>query len=118
LLTTRVYYPTRLAGNFLNVRLTGVKSNRSAIGARICLEAGGKKQYREVNVGSSFGCLPLEQHFGLGDLPKVDALEIRGPSGLRQRIEDPPINDSIRITEGSAEWVRVYAPRFTPSAEQ
>ena len=31
LLTIRVFYPTRLAGNYLNVRLTGVKSNRSAI---------------------------------------------------------------------------------------
>jgi tetratricopeptide (TPR) repeat protein len=108
LLTIRVYYPTRLAGNYLNVRLTGVKSNRSAIGARICLEAGDKKQYREVGGGSGFGCLPLEQHFGLGRLTKVDALEIRWPSGLRQRIEDPPINDSIRIAEGQAAWTRVY----------
>ena len=113
-----MFYPTRLAGNYLNVRLTGVKSNRSAIGARVCLEAGGKKQYREVGGGSNFGCLPLEQHFGLASLTKVDALEIRWPSGLRQRVEDPPINDTIRITEGQAAWVKVYNRESAKSASE
>jgi hypothetical protein len=108
LLTTRVFYPKRLPGNFLNVRLAATKSNRSAIGARVCLEAGGRKQYREVGGGSNFGCLPLEQHFGLAKMEKVDVLDIRWPSGLRQRIENPPVNDTIRITEGSAGWEQVY----------
>ncbi len=108
LLTTSVFYPKRLAGNYLNVRLTGVKSNRDGIGARICLEAGGRPQYREVGGGSNFGCLPCEQHFGLASLETVDALEIRWPSGLVQRIEDLPVNTSIRITEGQNRWTPVY----------
>jgi len=40
---------------------------------------------------------------------KVDALEIRWPSGSTQRIENPPLNDSIRIVEGKDGWERVYA---------
>ena len=108
LLTTSVFYPKRLAGNYLNVRLTGVKSNRDAIGARICLEAGGRRQYREVGGGTNFGCLPCEQHFGLAAIEAVDALEIRWPSGLVQRLEGLPINDSIRITEGEDRWSPVY----------
>jgi hypothetical protein len=104
LLTASVYCPKRLPGNYLNVRLIGTRSNRDAIGARVALEAGGRRQYREVSGGSSFGCLPFEQHFGLGDLTAVDALEIRWPSGLRQRLDDLP----IRITEGQDAWADVY----------
>jgi tetratricopeptide (TPR) repeat protein len=111
LLTSGVYYPTKLPGNYLNVRLKGTTSNRDAIGARVCLEAGGAKQYREVNGGTNFGCLPFEQHFGLAKIDKVDALEIRWPSGLRQRWENPPINDTIRVTEGQDGWETVYPKR-------
>jgi tetratricopeptide (TPR) repeat protein len=118
LLTTHVFYPKRLPGNYLNVRLTGVRSNRSAIGARLCLEAGGRKQYREINGGSNFGCLPLEQHFGLAEIERVDSLEIRWPSGLVQRFTDLPVNDTIRFTEGEAAWKKVYevAKRPSPAA--
>ena len=63
---------------------------------------------REVGGGTNFGCLPLEQHFGLGTLTQVDAIEVRWPSGLRQRFENPPINSSIRVTEGQAEWEETY----------
>jgi hypothetical protein len=90
------------------VRLAGVKSNRSAIGAKISLEAGGRRQYREVSGGSSFGCLPFEQHFGLADLTKVDALQIRWPSGLVQRFNDLPANDTLSFTEGEGTWQRPY----------
>src|SRR5262249_42005230 len=99
LLTMRVFYPKRLAGNYLNVRCVGVRSNRSAIGARLRLDAGGRVQYREVSGGSNFGCLPFEQHFGLADIEAVDSLEIRWPSGLRQRFENLPVNTSIQFTE-------------------
>ncbi len=108
LLTTHVFCPKRLPGNYLNVRLTGVKSNRSAIGARICLEAGGRRQYRELSGGTNFGCLPMEQHFGLAAATKVDAIQIRWPSGLVQRFSALPINDTIRFTEGHSGWDRPY----------
>jgi tetratricopeptide (TPR) repeat protein len=108
IMTTRVFYPKRLPGNYLNVRLVGVKSNRSAIGARICLEAGSKKQYRDVSGGSSFGCLPFEQHFGLADIKKVDALQIRWPSGLVQQFNELPANDTLSFTEGEGTWQRPY----------
>jgi len=109
LLTTSVYCPTSLPGNYLNVRLIGVKSNRSAIGARVSIEAGGKKQFREVSGGTNFGCLPLEQHFGLANIVKVDALEIRWPSGSRQRFEGLPVNKTLEFTEGQSAWGDVYA---------
>jgi hypothetical protein len=108
LLTTSVYCPKTLPGNYLNVRLAGVKSNRSAIGARISLEAGGRLQYREVSGGSNFGCLPFEQHFGLGMIGTIDAVEIRWPSGLKQRFAGLPVNTTCEITEGLNTWRDVY----------
>jgi hypothetical protein len=109
LLMTSVHCPKELPGNYLNVRLTGVKSNRDGNGARITLRAGDLRQMREVTHGASFGCLPLEQHFGLGQAKQIDALEIRWPSGLVQPVENPPVNDTIRVVEGETGWSRVYA---------
>ncbi len=109
LLAMNIYYPTTLPGNYLNVRFVGVESNRSAIGTRVTLEAGGKKQTREVTGGSNFGCLPFEQHFGLAKIDKVDAMEVRWPSGLRQRFEGLPINSTLEFVEGQTTWKDVYA---------
>jgi len=108
LLTVSVFRPTTLPGNYLNVRLVGTRSNRNAVGARLKLEAGGRSQHRLVSGGSGFGCLPYEQHFGLGSLTQVDVLEISWPSGLRQRFVNLPFNDTIRITEGKDGWEPVY----------
>jgi hypothetical protein len=66
LLTVSVFQPETLPGNYLNVRLRGVRANRDAVGARLKLTAGGREQHLVNNGGSQFGCLPLEQHFGLG----------------------------------------------------
>ncbi len=101
--TNAVYRPAVLPGNYLNVRLTGTASNRDAIGARVALEAGGRRQHRLVSGGSFFGCLPLEQHFGLGDLETVDSLAVRWPSGLLQTFDRPPANATIRVVEGEDE---------------
>jgi hypothetical protein len=116
LLQTAVHCPKELPGNYLNVRLAGVRSNRDGNGSRITLFQGKNKQIREVTNGSSFGCLPLEQHFGLGAAAQVDALEIRWPSGLVQKIANPPANETIRVTEGKAEWELVYASRKLAAA--
>ena len=108
LLTSSLYRPKERGGNYLNVRLKGTKSNRDAIGARLTLIGPDARQTREVGGGTNFGCLPCEQHFGLGEQTKVDALEIRWPSGFRQRVENPPVNDTILVTEGRPDWEGVY----------
>ncbi|HXJ43963.1 MAG TPA: CRTAC1 family protein, partial [Bryobacteraceae bacterium] len=108
LLTTNVFCPTTLPGNYLNVRLVGVKSNRSAIGARLTLRAGGKLQMRELYGGTNFGCLPLEQHFGLGTLESIDSVDVRWPSGLVQRFENLPANKTVEFVEGQDGWDDVY----------
>jgi len=95
-----VYRPIVRLGNYLNVRLVGTKSNRDAIGARLRITAGGRTQHHLVSGGSGFGCLPFEQHIGVGAATTIEALEIDWPSRTRQRIASPPINATIRNTEG------------------
>ncbi|HWF10675.1 MAG TPA: CRTAC1 family protein [Bryobacteraceae bacterium] len=111
LLTTSVYYANKLAGNYLNVRLVGVRSNRSAIGARIAVQSDGRRQYREVSGGTNFGCLPLEQHFGFGSAKCIDVVEVRWPSGLVERFEGLAINHTYEFTEGRRGHRDVYAKR-------
>jgi tetratricopeptide (TPR) repeat protein len=111
LLTANVYCPKKLVGNYLNVRLVGTKSNRSAIGARVSLEAGGRRQMRQVSGGSNAGCLPFEQHFGLAETAAIDSLEIRWPSGLKQIFQGLPINKTLQFTEGLETWKDVYAKK-------
>jgi hypothetical protein len=62
--------------HWLKLKLIGVQSNRSAIGARIRIEiteAGQKRSiYRHVNSGGSFGANPLRQEIGLGKAKTID----------------------------------------------
>jgi enediyne biosynthesis protein E4 len=74
--------------HFVTLKLIGVKSNRDAMGARVTLKAGGLTQMREVAGGGSYlSQSDLRAHFGLGDATKVDAIEVRWPSGLRQSFQ-------------------------------
>ncbi len=116
LLTVGAFRPKTRLGHYLNVRLVGTRSNRSAIGARLSIEAGGQSQHRLVSGGSQFGCLPFEQHFGLGSHTQVvDAIEIWWPSGIRQRVQGPiPANNTIRVTEGDDRIEGVYAVPSSP----
>jgi hypothetical protein len=113
LLTVGAFCPAEKPGHYINIRLVGTKSNRSAIGARIKIQAGGREQHRLVSGGSQFGCLPFEQHFGLGlETHIVDAIDIWWPSGLRQRIDGPLKADTtIEITEGDNRVEDVYSGR-------
>ncbi|HEX5272924.1 MAG TPA: CRTAC1 family protein, partial [Gemmataceae bacterium] len=58
----------------------GLHSNRSAIGARVTLEAGGVTQHREVTGARGYlSQSELPVTFGLGDATKVDRVTIRWP---------------------------------------
>ena len=103
LLTTSVFRPEELTGNYVNVRLRGVTCNRDAIGARLKLTAGGHEQHLVISGGSQFGCLPLEQHFGLGTGRGAGTLEVWWPGGTREAFEHLPVNATVMITEGDAD---------------
>ncbi|HEU0004740.1 MAG TPA: CRTAC1 family protein [Terriglobia bacterium] len=84
------------------VSLSGTTSNRSAIGARVTLEAGGLRQVDEVRSGGSFySHSDLALHFGVGGATMLDRLDVRWPNGKIQSWRDLPVNHRLVITEGS-----------------
>jgi hypothetical protein len=86
--------------NYVAFRLKGVTSNRDAIGAVVRLVQGGKVLTRQV-LGA---CGYLAQssrtlHFGLGDRPAIDRVEIAWPSGIRQRLDTVAVNTLHEVSE-------------------
>ena len=89
--------------NAIAIRLAGTRSNRSAIGARCTIEAGGRKQVGEVvSGGSYFSQNSLTLYFGLGKAEKVDRIEVRWPKGETQAWPNVAANRTVTLTEGSA----------------
>jgi enediyne biosynthesis protein E4 len=69
--------------HWITVRLVGAKSNRSAIGAKVRIDAAGRRQTGSVRGdGSYLSHSDTRAHFGLAAATRVDRLEIRWPSGV------------------------------------
>jgi hypothetical protein len=87
-------------GHWLGVALTGTRSNRDAVGARLHVVAGGRVQVRDVVRGSSYlGSEDPRIHFGLGEVTVVDCLVVRWPSGRRQVIRSPAVDRYLSVVE-------------------
>jgi hypothetical protein len=85
--------------HWIKVKLQGVKSNRSAIGARVLVRYGGKIQAQEVVAQSSFlSSHDRRLHFGLGTVRTAD-IEIFWPSGLKQSFQAVASNHLVTINE-------------------
>ena len=86
--------------NFLKVKLTGKKSNRDGLGARVTVSAGGET-YTQVYDGTSgylsHSVYPL--YFGLGAATAVDKVEVLWPSGTKQVVSDPITLNSVLTVE-------------------
>lgn len=87
-------------GNWLQVKLVGQRSNRSAIGARVTCVAGKMRQVREVRSGGSYYSQnDLRLHFGLGGAEVIEVLEITWPSGQTDRIRELRVNQLLTVEE-------------------
>ena len=99
-----LYANPGFGNHWITVKLVGVRSNRSAIGARIradIVEDGTRRSvYRHVNSGGSFGANPLRQTIGLGSATRIERLEMFWPTtGETQVFTDLPADQIIRIVE-------------------
>lgn len=91
------------AGRFLNLDLRGTKSNRSAIGARVTVVAGGRKWIDEVQSGASFySQSSFTLHFGVGGAERVDTVTVRWPDGKSETWKGLGTNTRCTLTEGDA----------------
>ncbi len=87
--------------HWLKVKLNGVQSNRSAIGARVTARYGDSVQAQEVLSQSSYLSVnDTRLHFGLGAATAAD-LEIRWPLGAIEKLAGVAADQLIYVTEGS-----------------
>jgi hypothetical protein len=86
----------------LSIRLRGTASNRQGIGARVTVVLpDGRRLVRTVDGKSGYlsqSDLPL--YIGLGAVTRADTVEVRWPSGKRQRVPGPhPAGQTLEIVE-------------------
>jgi enediyne biosynthesis protein E4 len=86
--------------HWIDLELEGTKSNRSAIGARIDVTFAGRTQRQDVLAASGFSAQNQRRiHVGLGDANAVDRVTIVWPSGQRQVLERPAVDQVHRVKE-------------------
>jgi enediyne biosynthesis protein E4 len=77
---------TRGPGRFVTFQLEGTKSNRDGVGARVTINAGGRRQVAQRQGGGSYqSAQDPRLHFGLGESDRVETVEVRWPSGKIDR---------------------------------
>lgn len=88
------------SNHFIAVQLEGTQSNINGIGARVEIYGTWGIQVREVRSGEGYGIMnTLTQHFGLGSATEIDRIIVRWPSGLTDIVENPNIDQFVKITE-------------------
>ena len=89
------------ANHWLAFRLTGRRSNRDAIGARIhVVGESGLEQWNHVTTSTGFACSSDKTvHFGLGADKAAKLVEIRWPSGAMQRLENVLAGRLVAVEE-------------------
>jgi len=101
--------------HWVTLRLSGVRSNRSAIGARLALRLrtadGTREVHRVVGSGGSFGASTLQQEIGLGQATAVESATVRWPSGLVDELRDVPMDAVVVVREGAGRAERVDGPQ-------
>jgi enediyne biosynthesis protein E4 len=100
----RLASPT--AASWTELALVGTKSNRSAIGARVRIVAGGDTLVREVRGGGSyFSQNDLRIHAGLGGATQIERIEVRWPSGSAELWRDVPVRKIVTLVEGKGDAI-------------
>ncbi len=89
------------ANHSLRVKLTGTKSNRDGIGAVVRVTTAEGTQTQMLRSGSSYlSASELVLTFGVGQQGKVDAVEIRWPSGQVDKFSSVNTGQTVTVTEG------------------
>jgi hypothetical protein len=86
--------------NWLTLKLKGTKSNRTALGARVVVNSGGRKQTQTVSSQSSYYSHDdLRLHFGLGRQSKADQVIVYWPNGQVSHLKDLTANRIVTVVE-------------------
>jgi hypothetical protein len=100
--TPRILMNTADSGNhWLMLSLTGHKSARDAVGAKVKVTtASGRVLYNHVAISVGFmSSSDKRVHFGLGEETKIASIEIRWPSGIQQVLKDVAADRFLKVDE-------------------
>lgn len=106
------------SNNWITLKLVGVKTNHSAIGARVKVTvsnkgAGPRSIYRTVGSFSSFSSGPLRLEIGLGKDARILAIDVDWPtSKTHQAFKNVGTNQFIEITELNSNYKKLNYPSF------
>jgi enediyne biosynthesis protein E4 len=88
------------AGHWIAVKLTGSKSNRDGIGARLEVTSGRRRWTAERVAGTGYLSQDdARMHIGLGSVSAVDKITIRWPDGREQIVDKPAVDRVITVEE-------------------
>lgn len=95
---------TATKNHWTTLKLVGVRSNRSAVGAVARVTAGGRTWTDEVRAGRGYeSAEDLRLHFGLGAHAAIDRLEIAWPSGFNEVRTNLTADRILILTEGKSD---------------
>jgi hypothetical protein len=79
----------------------GPKGPRDAVGATVYLTSGGVRQRGDVYSGGSYASSNDPRvHFGLGDVAKVETVEIHWPDGTVEKVQLLGVDRIVTLEEG------------------
>ncbi len=90
--------------HWIKIKLEGVISNRDGIGAFLYVYSSGLEIMHFT--GSASGFLGQNSSYtmiGLGNASLVDSIKVLWPSGMEDIIRNVPVNQALRIREGSSQ---------------
>lgn len=86
--------------HWLKLALEGTRSNRNGYGALLILRSGDLVLHAEAMCPTGFLMQSDSRvHFGLGNRSQIDSIQIQWPSGARQTVEHPPVDQILTVRE-------------------
>jgi len=97
-----VYESLAAGGNWLALDLRD-EGNTWAVGARVEVEHGGRRQLRVQRAGSSYlSHSSLTVRFGLGEAREAERVRVVWPGGRRSELRRVPVNHRLRLVAPAA----------------
>jgi hypothetical protein len=87
-------------GHWLTLHLEGRSSNRDAVGAGVVVQAAGRRFFGwRMGGGSYQSASDPRLHFGLGEIDRVESVEVTWPTGKTERFRDLAVDRGYLLRE-------------------
>ena len=97
----RLYRAEPSKGHWLLVDTVDPRLNRRALGARVTVEAAGRRQVRTVQGAMSYlSSSDPRAHFGLGDADAVSSVKVLWPDGLEETFTGVSADQAVVLRRG------------------